>query len=143
MKKMFLISILISLLAILSCTQKYYFDVKDAKKSTLLPIFCIGMQKKCDTDGVVISSIDLTEINEDGSLGFTHWRIRSETNEPIKELATNVIPGGWRQEIEFVPLEYNVVYSLNYTFFFYIDKEGVHEIAVEKIRDAYKKMIRE
>ena len=107
------------------CEQVWYLTVASAANDR--PEFCIARSKECTGEGVQLSSVVISEVDEKGEHLRRVWSIgRSEVarDHVIKRLVYGVVPAGWTQDAPAIPLRRNSYYSVNDQFFFVLSGEA-------------------
>jgi hypothetical protein len=103
-----------------ACEREWYLAVVSVANDQ--PEFCITRSKECAGEGVQLSSVVISEVDEKGGYLGRVWSIqgRSEVTKDyvIKRLVYGVVPTRWIQDAPAVPLRRNSYYSVNDQFFF-------------------------
>jgi hypothetical protein len=111
-----LITIVMPLTSILSgCQQEWNFTITDLSNPSH-PHFCISRSRafKCtEAYGVSFSRLSIWESNKQGEYIKQVWGVEAVGNSKISKLIYGVVPKGYKETIEAIPIEIGKIYIMD------------------------------
>lgn len=127
--KNYLIAIFI-LIALTACERTWYLTI--VGNGGVNPILNFSPTQFDIDKGVQFSSLEISEVNENGERIQTVWLIHGKSNRPedyvLKSLTYGVLPSGWVEDQAAKPIVSGKYYEVEGEFYFIKETEGKYQV---------------